>query len=60
MAVEFVEVVHPDVEDVGLVPKSALGQYARQGWRPKSEVDAELAEAAEKNAPPANKSSKEK
>lgn len=42
---EFVVVVHPDVEGCGSVPASALGQYAMQGWRPKSEVDAEAAAA---------------
>ena len=43
MATEFIEVVHADVEGIGRIPKAALGQYVRQGWRPKEEVDAELA-----------------
>lgn len=42
---ELVVVVHPDVKAPASVPKSALAQYARQGWRLKSEVDAEAAAA---------------
>lgn len=49
MAAERVVIVHPDVEGPASVPESALGQYVRAGWRPKSEVDAEAAEAKKKS-----------
>lgn len=56
MATELIVVVHPEVEGPASVPVSALGQYARQGWRIKSEVDAEAA-AAEKSRKSAPKES---
>lgn len=48
MATEFVEMVHPEVEGVARVPKSAIGQYVRQGWALKPESDPAAPEPAGK------------
>lgn len=45
MSVQFVQMVHPEVEGVGSVPETAVGQYTSQGWRLKSDADAEAAAA---------------
>jgi hypothetical protein len=41
MAVERILMVHPEVDGVVSVPKTGVGQYVAQGWRLKSEADAE-------------------
>lgn len=44
---ELVEMVHPAVANPARVPRTAVGQHVLAGWRPKDEVDAETARAAD-------------